>query len=161
MGTGYKGNKTPILGMVERNGNVMTKAIPNRKRVTLEKHIFENVKPHTEINTDEFTAYSKIGYVKGYWHQSVNNSAGEYVRENVSTNTIESFWSQLKRAITGTHIHVSSKHLWKYAKGAEFRFNRRSCPETMFSDLISDFVQGSSKQPQMPLRRHRGPSLAL
>ena len=145
MGTGYKGNKTPILGMVERNGNVMTKVIPNRKRATLEKHIFENVKPHTEIHTDEFTAYSEIGYFKGYWHKSINHSAGEYARNEVTTNTIEGFWSQLKRAITGTHIHVSSKHLWKYAKEAEFRFNRRSCPETMFSDLISDFGQGSSK----------------
>ncbi len=141
MGTGYKGNKTAIVAMLERGGHVMTKVIPNRKRTTLEGHIFANVKPHSEIHTDEFISYSDIGDFHGYWHKTVNHSKGEYVRGRVSTNGVEGFWAQLKRTINGTHIHVSGKHLWKYAKEAEFRFNRRDCPDQMLSDLLTTFRQ--------------------
>jgi hypothetical protein len=58
-----------------------------------------------------------------------------------TTNAIEGFCSQLKRTIAGTHIYVSDKHLWKYAKECEFRFNRRDCPETMLADLLSRFPE--------------------
>ncbi|MXP09535.1 IS1595 family transposase [Pseudoblastomonas halimionae] len=139
MGTGYKGNKTAILAMLQRGGNVITRVIPNRGKVTLEGHIFENVKPHTEIHTDEFSSYGDIGDFKGYWHHTVNHSAGEYVRGNVSTNGVEGFWAQLKRGISGTHIHVSAKHLSKYLGEFEFRHNRRNRPETMLSELMLAF----------------------
>jgi transposase len=139
MGVGYKGNKTPIMAMVERGGNVMTKVIPNRSKKTLEGHIFANVRQHSEIHTDEFSSYGDIGHFKGYWHKTVNHSDGEYVRGHVSTNSVEGFWSQLKRTISGTHIHVSPKHLWKYAKEVEYRFNRRGCEATMLSELLSTF----------------------
>lgn len=70
----------------------------------------------------------------------MNHAAKEYAtRDGVSVNGIEGFWSQLKRSINGTHIHVSSKHLWKYSKEAEYRFNRRDCPQTMLSELLSTF----------------------
>lgn len=139
-GTGYKGNKTAIMGMMEKGGNVMTKVIPNRRKVTLEGHIFANVKPHTEIHTDEFISYNDLGDFNGYWHKTVNHSQEQWVSPTgVTTNAIEGFWAQLKRGIYGTHVHVSGKHLWKYAKEAEYRFNRRSRPETMFSELISTF----------------------
>ena len=140
MGTGYKGNKTPIMAMLERNGNVITKVIPNRRKTTLQAAIGDNVKPHTTLHTDEFISYNGIELTgKFYDHHTVNHSIGEYVRGRVTTNGVEGFWSQLKRAITGTHIHVSGKHLWKYAKEAEYRFNRRERPQTMFSELVSTF----------------------
>lgn len=145
MGMGYKGNKTAIMAMVERGGEVITEVIPNRKKVTLEKHIVEHVKPYSEIHTDEFVGYADLGDHKGYWHKSVNHSEGEYVRGHISTNGVEGFWSQLKRTISGTHIHVSGKHLWKYAKEAEYRFNRRSSPETMLSELLGTFGPLPSK----------------
>ncbi|MCF8709240.1 IS1595 family transposase [Rhizorhapis sp. SPR117] len=140
-GMGYKGNKTAIVGMMERNGDVMTKVIANRSRATLQGAIISHVKSHSEIHTDEFISYDGLEYVgKGYWHKTVNHSLGEYVsKSGVSTNGIEGFWSQLKRSINGTHIHVSGKHLWKYAKEAEYRFNRRGCGETMLSELLSTF----------------------
>ncbi|ALR21689.1 IS1595 family transposase [Sphingobium baderi] len=139
-GTGYKANKTAIMAMVERGGSVMTKVIPNRRKSTLQSEIVANVKPHTEIHTDEFVSYAGLdGTGHGFWHKTVNHSSGEYVRGHVTTNGVEGFWSQLKRSIHGTHIHVSGKHLWKYAKEAEYRFNRRDCPETMLSELLSTF----------------------
>jgi transposase len=146
-GMGYKGGKTLILGMMERNGNVMTKVIPNRRRTTLTGHIIANVRPHSEIHTDEFISYAALPDVgMGYWHKTVNHSLGQYVTADyVTTNSIEGFWSQLKRSINGTYIHVSGKHLWKYAKEAEYRFNRRDRPQVMFSELVSTFQPLPSK----------------
>lgn len=139
MGTGYKGNKTAIMAMVERDGDVIAKVIPNRKKVTLEKHVFANVNPHSEIHTDEYAGYSDIGYFKGYWHKTVNHSAGEYARGHVSTNGVEGFWSQLKRGINGTHIHVSAKYLPKYLSEFEYRWNMRHQPHQMIDRLMVSF----------------------
>lgn len=139
MGMGYKGNKTAIFAMLERGGNVMTKVIPNRKRVTLEGHIFANVKPYSEIHSDEFISYSDLGDFKGYWHKTVNHSAGEYVRGHVSTNSVEGFWAAVKRGINGTHIHVSSKHLWKYLGEFEYRWNMRQTPHLILDRLMVSF----------------------
>lgn len=61
----------------------------------------------------------------------------------VSVNTIESFWRQLKAGINGTHVWVSGKHLGKYAKEFEFRFNRRNFPERMLPELLSVFPSPS------------------
>ena len=138
-GGAYVKNKTTVMGMLERDGELITKVVPNRRRSSLLGAIVENVKPHTEIHTDQVTTYDSLSEVNGYWHKTVDHSAGEYVRGNVSVNGIEGFWSQLKRSIAGTHIHVSGKHLWKYAKEAEYRFNRRERPETMLSELLSTF----------------------
>ena len=52
-------------------------------------------------------------------------------------NGMEGFWSRLKNSIRGTHVHVSAKHLWKYAKEFEFRYNRRKQPASMFADLLA------------------------
>ncbi|MFM7293638.1 MAG: IS1595 family transposase, partial [Burkholderiales bacterium] len=135
-GSGYKANKTVVFGMVERGGDVVTEVISSRHGAKLVPHIEKHVKPGTEVHTDEFGAYDRL-VIKGFDHKRVNHRAGEYVREGVGVNTIEGFWAQLKRTISGTHIHVSGKHLWKYAKEAEFRFNRRERPEAMLAELLS------------------------
>jgi len=61
------------------------------------------------------------------------------LERQLGVNSIEGFWAQLKRAINGTHIYVSGKHLWKYAKEAEYRFNRRDRHDQMFDELLSTF----------------------
>jgi transposase-like protein len=138
-GKGYKLNKTYVVGMVERGGDIVT-SVPGRvNRETLHGLIREHVRPGSTINTDEFLAYKGIDK-HGYRHVTVEHSANQYARPGgIHVNTVEGFWSQLKRMINGTHIHVSGKHLWKYAKEAEFRFNRRSNPQSMFPALISTF----------------------
>ncbi|MDZ4735552.1 MAG: IS1595 family transposase [Rhodospirillaceae bacterium] len=130
--------KTAILGMVERNGDVITRVIPNAKGITLEREILANVHRGSRISTDQYTGYRYLDFW-GYRHQSVNHSADEWVRGDVHTNTIENFWSRLKNSIRGTHIHVSAKHLPKYLGEFEFRFNRRRAPLSMFSDLMAGF----------------------
>lgn len=132
--------KSIVFGMMEHGGNVITEVVPDRRKATLRPIISENVKAHTEVHTDEFMSYVGLDGANGYWHKTVNHSADQYVSATGTTvNGIEGFWSQLKRSINGTHIHVSGKHLWKYAKEAEFRFNRRDRASSMFPELLSTF----------------------
>ncbi|MEQ9662838.1 MAG: IS1595 family transposase [Parasphingopyxis sp.] len=139
-GTGYKANKTAVMAMLQRDGMVMSKVIPNRKKITLEGHIFHNVLLHTEIHTDDFVSYQDIGDFKGYWHHTVNHSIGEYVRGRVTTNTVEGFWAQVKRTVSGTHIHVSGKHLSKYLGEIEYRWNMRHRPHQTLDRLMASFA---------------------
>lgn len=131
-------NKTIVFGMVARGGNVMTKIVPNVRKVTLQPLIAENVEAGSVINTDELRSYSGIAK-HGYEHNTVNHGAGQYVSGACHVNSMESFWSCLKLSIRGTHVHVSGKHLDKYAAEFEFRFNMRKCPEVMFPRLLSAF----------------------
>ncbi len=130
--------KTIVLGMLERGGSVMTKVVPNVRKATLEPHILENVGQLSTVSTDELPSYNRLGKL-GYQHGSVNHSDEEWVRGIHHTNSIEGFWSQLKRSIHGTHIHVSGKHLAKYLVEFEYRFNLRHAPEQMFPRLMARF----------------------
>jgi transposase-like protein len=127
--------KTIVFGMLERNGDVMTKVVPNVRKTTLEPHIVENVMPRSTVSTDELRSYSKISRL-GYDHGTVNHSAEEWVNGIHHVNGLEGFWSRVKNSIRGTHIHVSKKHLSKYPGEFEFRYNLRHAPETMFSKLL-------------------------
>jgi transposase-like protein len=143
-GKGYKGNKTLVMGMKQRGGDLITRVIPNRQRTTLLGHVVEHVKPHTEIHTDEFGSYDALGGLNGYWHKRVNHSVGEYVsfrpeHAGATVNSVEGFWAQLKRSINGTHVHVSGKYLPNYLGEFEFRHNRRNRPETMLAELMISF----------------------
>ena len=95
-----------------------------------------NVKAGSTIHTDDLRSYLRLT-AAGYKHEVVNHSAGEYARGSCHVNSVEGFWSRLKNSIRGTHIHVSRKHLWKYAKEFEYRYNRRKQPALIFSDLVA------------------------
>ena len=132
-------NKTVVMGMLEREGRVLTTIVADNRKESLLPPITANVAPGTTIHTDELRSYKGIPSL-GFAHDTVNHTRGKYVSvTGAHVQGIESFWSQLKRAINGTHIHVSGKHLWKYAKEAEFRFNRRHCGEAMLSELLTTF----------------------
>jgi len=132
--------KTIVLGMAEKDGDVMAQVIPDRSEFTMFPVIAENVKAGTEIHTDEFRSYRNISDEPIYTHKTVNHSIKEYVGEDgQTTNTIEGFFFHLKRTIKGTHIWVSEKHMHKYIGEAEFIYNRRKCPQTMLPELLSMF----------------------
>ena len=133
-GSGYKGNKSVVVGMLERGGEVVTTVVTTRHRAPMEALIQSNVLPGSTVATDEFGSYRRLDSL-GYDHVTIRHKAGHYG----PTNGIEGFWAQLKRSINGTHIHVSGKHLWKYAKEAEYRFNRRTHPDLMFPELVSTY----------------------
>jgi len=131
-------NKTILFGMVERDGVVRTGPVPDDTIYTLENIIIENVTPDTVITTDGHLSYGRLG--RAYDHSSVNHLAHEYVRGIHHTNTIEGHWSQFKRSIKGTHVHISGKHLWKYAAEFSYRRNFRASHYGMFTRLVSAFA---------------------
>ena len=128
--------KTVVFGMMERDGDVMMKVVPNVRKKTLQPIIKANVTKGSTVHTDELKSYG--GLVKaGYDHQTVNHGAGEYVDGDCHVNGMEGFWARLKLSIRGTHVHVSGKHLEKYVKEFEYRYNQRHRPELMFDQLIA------------------------
>ena len=131
-------NKTILFGMVERDGKVRTGPVPDDTIYTLENIIIENVTPDTVVTTDGHSAYGRLG--RAYAHAAVNHMVGEYVRGIHHTNTIEGHWSHFKRAIKGTHVHISGKHLWKYAAEFSYRRNYRLSHTTMFNRLVAAFA---------------------
>jgi transposase-like protein len=138
-GQGGKG-KVVLLGMAERGGDVHTVVVPDRKSKTLIPEIVKTVEVGSEVHTDEHRAYQILSETDDYDHHTVDHSKKEYVGPSgETTNMIEGFFSQLKRTIQGTHIWVSEKHLGKYAKECEYRFNRRTSPALMLPELLTTF----------------------
>ena len=138
---GVMSNKTFVLGMLERGGNVVTEIVSNRRRNTLLPIIKDTVRPYSIIHTDEHTAYQTIK-ANGYYHETVNHSAEQYVSPTGSSvNAIEGFWAAVKRGINGTHIHVSQKHLAKYLGEFEYRWNMRQTPHLMLNRLMVSFAR--------------------
>lgn len=129
--------KTVVMGMVERDGNVRAGVVPNVKRKTLEPIITTNVRLGSTVSSDELRTYNSLG--KFYQHQSVQHGAKEYARGDCHVNTMEGHWSQLKRSIRGTHVHVSPKHLWKYVAEFSYRRNMRGSHQGMFNRLVASF----------------------
>jgi transposase-like protein len=118
-------SKVPVMAMVERGGRVRPTLIPNVTAKTLHNAIRENVDRRATIMTDELSSYSGIGKEFEGGHHTVNHSADEYVRGDVTTNTAEGFFSILKRGINGIYHSVSKKHLHRYLAEYEFRYNHR------------------------------------
>lgn len=139
---GGKG-KIPILGMIEREGNVIAKVVENRNVETLAPHILKNISKGAIIMTDEWYAYNRIG--ENYDQKMVNHSAKEYVNGLAHTNSIEGFWSHLKRMIDNTYHWVSKEHLQVYVNEEALRFNTRKINEGERFNLILSNVSGRLK----------------
>jgi transposase len=140
-GTGrpMRGDKTkkPVMGMVERQGRVVARTISDCTSKTLLENVRQYVLPKSTIYTDELKAYGGIGHMEnGYNHRRINHSAGVYVMGDIHTNTIEGFWSLVKRGISGSHHAVSHKFLQSYLDEYAFRYNRRDVPAPMFRQIL-------------------------
>lgn len=116
--------KTPIIGLVERGGKVIAKVVDAVTTNNVFTNITQNVDRSAALYSDELAVY-RYAPKWGYKHRKVNHGDKEYVRGEVHTNTIEGFWSQLKRSVNGTHHFISSKHLQKYVDEFSFRYNHR------------------------------------
>lgn len=136
-GRGASG-KTSLVGMAERGGRVALKAVPDCSGRSLAGAVEKNVSKEAEVHTDQWTGYNGLKE-KGYKHKTVNHSSGSYVAGNVHVNSVENVWYHLQRAIRGTHISVSGKHLMKYASEFSYRYNRRKTPDVMLPELLSVF----------------------
>lgn len=132
--------KEILMGMVARGGKVYMKHIPNTGKWTLLKQIKDNVSPRARIYTDDYRGYIGVKYY-GYEHDSVNHSAGEYVRGEVHTQNIDNVWSHLKRGIFGVYRVVSSKYLQAYADEFGWRYNNRRYKDGMFERLLGQIAE--------------------
>jgi transposase-like protein len=113
--------KVAVLGIKERGGRVKAMPVGHTDGRTLQAVIRQNITPGSTIHTDEHGAY--VGLATMYTHESISHTDGEYVRGNVTTNSIESVWAVLKRGVHGTFHHVSPKHLRRYVDEFTFRLN--------------------------------------
>src|SRR5918997_2733338 len=134
-GRGYTGNKTIVVGAIQRGGNIVLQVVRGRDREILHGFIRENISGDVEaIYTDEWEPYRGVAD-EDTEHETVNHSEGEYARGNVHVNSMENVWSLLKRSIIGSYHQVSTKHLDAYLDELEFRFNNRENPY-MFRDAM-------------------------
>ncbi|WP_417411875.1 IS1595 family transposase [Hoeflea sp.] len=137
-------DKVVVLGITERGGETVTKVIPSRKSKDVMPEIFKWVRPGARIATDEARVFMELAE-NGYMHGTVNHSAGEYVNGNVHTNTIEAFWSHVKRSLCGTYVNVSPKWLQTYLWEFEFRQNLRKQPHLMLELLLQAFPRPAGR----------------
>ncbi|MDV3902354.1 IS1595 family transposase [Elizabethkingia anophelis] len=130
-------DKTPVVGTVERGGKVNAKQVDNVKHATLSREIIQNVKESAKLYTDEWLGYK--GLERIYDHSIIKHNQSEYVNGRVHTNTIEGFWSILKRGIVGIYHFTSKKHLQMYVDEFVFRYNtRNSTIQNRFNLLLSN-----------------------
>jgi len=148
-GTGFSGRptgamaKTIVVGMVERTGQgrVVALIADDATKSTLHGIAKEYILPDSIVYTDEWRAYRGLEKVNGYEHRRVNHSAGVYVIGTTHTNTIEGFWSLVKRGIGGVYHSVSKKYLQTYLDEYSFRYNRRNGDQPMFTSLLEQVAQ--------------------
>lgn len=115
--------KTPVVGILERGGELRAEVVPNTTIKHLQAFINKHLETGAKINTDEWKGYN--GLSKIYNHSFVKHNTGQYVQGDVHTNTLEGFWSLLKRGLNGIYHKVSPKHLQLYVDEFVFRYNTR------------------------------------
>lgn len=119
------GNKTAVVALVQRNGEVRTHILHTQKpsRADVFPIIVNNVSDNAHLITDSSTMYHSLKHI--YKHDSVNHAGSEYVRGEIHTNTVEGFFGQLKRGIIGIYHYISPKHLHRYCHEFGYRWNTR------------------------------------
>ena len=114
--------KAIVVGLRQKDGRTRTEIVPDTSTETLHSVIQRNVEAGSMIHTDEHRGYNGLDK-KSYSHETVTHSAGEFVRDGITTNGIESVWAILKRGLHGVYHHASPKHLNRYVDEFTFRLN--------------------------------------
>jgi len=127
--------KTPVVGIIERDGNVVAEVMKNTTFENLKEMLEKFVNEEDSVLvTDEYSGYSKMDRI--IEHVTIDHKK-MYSYKGVNTNSIESFWAIIKRQIMGQHHHVSAKYLPKYVSEAVFKYNNRK-EDNMFEILMSN-----------------------
>ena len=135
--------KTAIVGLVQRQGETRANVVDNVRMKTIEKSIVDHVQIGTQLYTDDFSAYGKIGGL--YPHAAVRHGQGEYVVGDVHSNSVESFWAVFKRGYYGTYHQMSKKHLQRYVNEFIYRANARDKDvHNIFSHIIAGVTDNST-----------------
>ena len=124
-------NKTPAVGIVQRQGNVKTFVVSDTKSRTILPIVNKAIEKGSQVYTDEYPVYDRLNLM-GYKHERVTHSEDIYVVGEAHTNTIEGFWSTAKNGIKGVFHSVSPKYLQGYLDEYAFRYNHRNDVEPMY-----------------------------
>jgi transposase-like protein len=141
LGRGAAGKKA-VLGMRERGGRTKAMPISSPDSNNLQSNIHAHVAVGSSIHTDEYRSYNGIGGMF-YNHETIRHNAGEYVRDGVTTNGIESVWAVMKRGLHGVYHHASEKHLGRYVNEFTFRLNDGNVKRHTL-DRLDSFVKATA-----------------
>jgi len=134
-GRGASG-KTIVAGMVQRQAKVVADVVPNVQAKTLLPMIQEKALPNSTIYTDEMLSYNRLSRM-GYDHRTIHHANKVYVNGDIHTNTIDGFWSLVKRGISGVYHSVSPDYLQSYVNEYSFRYNHRKDEIPMFTSFLN------------------------
>lgn len=135
-------NKRAIVSLVERGGEVRSFHVENADQATVQAIIAKNLSNRTRLHTDESRLYTgSMRHVSG--HETVKHTAGEYVRGDVTTNSVEGFFSVFKRGMRGTYQHCGEQHLHRYLTEFDFRFSNRSALGVNDTERATRAIKGA------------------
>jgi transposase-like protein len=142
-GTGGK-DKVPVMGILERGkdgepSKVRTAIVPNRKKHALQSEVRKHVEAGSALYSDALQSYN--GLEREDAHQVIDHAVS-YVDGNVHTNSLENFWSLLKRSISGTYVSVEPFHLFRYLDEQAYRFNQRHMTDSERFDIAVRGIVG-------------------
>jgi transposase-like protein len=140
-GTGGYG-KVAVMGLLERHGKVRTMVVPNVRRRSLDTAVREHVETGSAVYSDAFRSYSKLA--DEYVHNVIDH-AEKYVDGHVHTNSVENFWSLLKRGLKGTYVSVEPFHLFRYLDEQTFRFNNRELTDGQRFSIATEQIRYESR----------------
>ncbi len=146
-------SKQCVVGVVERGvgkGRVIATVATDATKATLHGIAQERILPESVVFTDEYASYNGLENA-GYEHRRINHSAGVYVLGDVHTNTIEGFWSLVKRGIGGVYHNVGKHYLQTYLNEYSFRYNRRDCGNLIFHAILAKVSERAASKPSVPV----------
>jgi transposase len=140
-------NKTRIAGIVERKGKIVAKTATETGNKQLLNLAAAHILPDSTVYTDEYMAYNPLSKLEkggkplGYTHRRIHHASKVYVMGDIHTNTVEGFWSLLKRGIGGVYHAVSQKYLQTYLDEYTFRYNRRDQGNLIFRSILDEVTK--------------------
>ncbi len=135
------GHKMKVFSLVERDGDVRSFHVPRVNAKTLKPILLEQVSKDASLMTDEGTQYRKLGSEFAS-HEVVCHTKGEYARGNAHTNTVEGYFSLLKRGLVGTYHHIGSQHLQRYVTEFDFKYNGRKLTDMERTETAVRGIKG-------------------
>lgn len=131
---GNGGDKTVVAGILQRDGKVKAQKVKDRSAKSLHPLIKKNVKEGSQLMTDEWRSYNGLSLL--YGHEVVKHAMKEYVNGACHTNTLEGFWSLLKRGVIGQFHYVTPKYLNNYINEFCYRYNNRENKQIFAETLL-------------------------
>jgi transposase-like protein len=129
--TGGPHDKTIVMGILERGGEVRAKVLPHRRKPLIQQEVRNHVSANSALFSDKLQSYD--GLIRDYCHYVIDH-AERYVEGKVHTNGLENFWSLLKRGLKGTYISVEPFHLFRYLDEQTWRYNNRATKDKKVND---------------------------